>query len=253
MITAHELRRDVSHYSLLLHERGWVANHDGNVSARVDKAGRFVITPTATSKRKCSPESIVACDAAGTPEGTGPRKGKPPGEVLLHTAAYQARPDVRAVIHAHPTQASAFALAQRALAPIAMPEVIVSLGDQIPLVPVLMPKDPGTPAAIAAALAVADVALLGGNGVLAVGVDLEQAYLRLELVEHYARILALALPLGGPAALDPKLVAKLLEQRRAAGLGPQAAAPKGGEKAKGGDKIRSIVEDEIKRALGGQR
>lgn len=269
MINAHDLKREVSHYSLLLHERGWVANHDGNVSARLDKEGRFAITPTATSKRKCSPESIVSCDASGAPQGSGPRKGKPPGEVALHVAAYRARADVHAVIHAHPVQASAFAMAQRALAPIAMPEVIVSLGDKIPLVPTVMPKDARTAGLIAEALGIADVMLLGGNGVLAVGVDLEQAYLRLELVEHYARILAASVPLGGPAALDPALVARLLEQRRAAGLGPQpitlpatpplktpvvASGDKSKDKAPAaGDGIRAIVEDEIRRALGGKR
>ena len=250
MITAHELRREISQYSVLLHERGWVANHDGNVSARLDAKGRFLVTPTATSKRKCSPESIVACDAAGAPEGTGPRKGRPPGEVGLHVAAYAVRPDVRAVIHAHPVQASAFALAQRPLAPVAMPEVIVSLGDRIPLVPLLVPKDTRTAALVAEALAVADVALLGGNGVLVVGADLVQAYLRLELVEHYARILAASVALGGPAALDPALVAKLLEQRRAAGLGPKPVAP--GSAAPAADPIRALVTDEVRRALGGR-
>jgi ribulose-5-phosphate 4-epimerase/fuculose-1-phosphate aldolase len=75
VITAHELKREVSHYSVLLHERGWVANHDGNVSARLDAKGRFLVTPTATSKRKCSPESIVACDAAGVERASGRLRG----------------------------------------------------------------------------------------------------------------------------------------------------------------------------------
>ena len=71
--------REVSRYSLMLHERGWVANHDGNVSLR-GRTG-FFITPTAISKRHCTPDSIVKCKK----DGTSTRRGtRPPSEVALH-------------------------------------------------------------------------------------------------------------------------------------------------------------------------
>lgn len=259
MKTAHDHKGEVSSYAILVHQRGWAANHDGNVSVRLDKAGKLLITPTATSKRKCSPESIVLVESDGKPGGSGPRKGKPPGELNLHMAAYQARPDVHAVIHAHPPQASAFALAARAIEPVAMPEVVVSLGDKIPLLPLFLPKDPRAPQAVADALAIADVMLLSGNGVLVVGSDLEQAFLRLELLEHYARILAAAGPIGGPKPLDAAVIAQLLEQRRAAGLGPQTAAKPAAVVSKptsivpSASSVRAVVEDELKKALGGRR
>ena len=185
MSSPHQLRRALAEYARALHARGWVANHDGNASVRLDQEDRFLISPTAVSKRLVAQEGIVLCDRQGRPVG----RGKPPSEVALHVGAFRARPDARAVIHAHPPFASAFALLCVPMEPIAMPEVVVSLGDHIPLVPVLLPKDPGAADAVGKVLQTSDVALLGGNGVIAIGHDLEQAYLRLELVEHYATIL----------------------------------------------------------------
>ncbi|MBI2375001.1 MAG: class II aldolase/adducin family protein [Deltaproteobacteria bacterium] len=248
------LRREVSAYSLLLHERGWVANHDGNVSIRA--ASGFLVTPTAVSKRKCPPDSIVSCDGEGKAVG----KAKPPSEVALHVSAYRARPDVNAVLHAHPPHASAFALLGASIGPIAMPEVVVSLGDSIPVVPVFGPKDGRVMDALASALALADVAILAGNGVLTVGKDLEEAFLRLELLEHYAHILIVSRSLGAAQPLSSELRDRLIELRRAAGLHREPKSSASRPAVREAEKpaparrsaIRSIVEDEVKRALGGK-
>lgn len=247
-----QLRQSVSEYSLMIYDRGWVANHDGNVSLRAPGSDRFFITPTATSKRLCGPDTIVECDLAGKPIG----RGKPPSEVALHVAAFKARPDVGAVVHAHPPHASAFALAQRDLGAIAMPEVVVSLGERVPLVKLLLPKDPETERAITLALQSADVALLAGNGAIAVGQDLEQAFLRMELLEHYARILGIAQGgAGAPAPLDAASVARLLEMRKQAGLlrvppAPPKGTPAPAAPAAGGS-VHDIVREEIQRVLSG--
>ncbi|MCC7386687.1 MAG: class II aldolase/adducin family protein [Deltaproteobacteria bacterium] len=249
MTSLHALKRRVSEYSRLLHAQAWVANHDGNVSARLDGEAGFLITPTGISKRLCDPETIVVCDSAGEPRGAG----RAPSEVALHVGAYRARPDVRAVIHAHPPHASAFALAQRRIDPVAMPEVVVSLGDRIPLVPLFLPRDPGVAAAIADALSVADVALLAGNGVITAGVDLEQAFLRLELVEHYARILALTGGIGGPVALDGAQTQRLLEMRKKAGLGPLTGNAPSEPRGALAQRVRPLVAEEVRRMLGGSK
>lgn len=262
MTSAPELRRRLSAYSLMLAERGWVANHDGNVSVR--SGDGFLITPTAVSKRLCTPDSLVLCGADGRPVG----RGRPPSEVALHVGALRARGDVGAIVHAHPPYASAFALARRALGPVAMPEVVVSLGAEIPLVPLLLPKDPAAADVIADAVLDADALLLTGNGVLTVGEDLEQAFLRMELVEHYARITSIAQSIGGVVALDPASTERMLELRRAAGLGPRRPAPErpvpapasaaapstgaSGAAARLAATIRPLVADELRRALKGE-
>jgi L-fuculose-phosphate aldolase len=208
----------VARYARELHARGWVANHDGNISLR-DDDGRFIATPTAYSKRLVEVDDLLVVDRSGKML-RGRRRLF--GEWPLHRAAYDARPEVRAVVHAHPPTASGFALAGVELAPIAAPEIAVSLGERIPLVPFAMPGSEPLEHAVADAAERFDAILLERNGVLALGDDLEQALLRLELVEHYARQLLVARQLGGPQPLTVEQLATLQQARTKAGLGPEA-------------------------------
>lgn len=241
MMSHVQLRREVSRYSTMLHDAGWVANHDGNVSLR--ETSRFLVTPTSVSKRICAPETIVECGLDGRPIG----RGKPPSEVALHVAAYRARDDAHAVIHAHPPYATAFSLVGVPIDPIAMPEVVVSLGPRIPLVPLFVPKDPAVNDALEAALSAADVALLAGNGAIAIGPDLETAYLRMEVLEHYAKILTIARGrVGEPAALSEAAAKKCLDLRKAAGLHREALAEESSD-------MRRVVLEEVRRALGDKK
>lgn len=216
------LAEAVCEVSRLLWERGYVANHDGNVSVRLG-TGRFLATPTAESKRRVEPGWLLVVDGAGKVlEG----RRRIFGEWHLHAAAYRARPDAMAVVHAHPPHATAAGLTGLDLRAPPLPEAVVSLGQ----VPTARPALPGPGAADAAAecLAVDDVVLLPGNGVLAVGDDLEQAFLRLELVEHLARILTAARAQGTVRPLGPEQVAALLEKRAKAGLGVEGRRRRAG-------------------------
>ena len=166
------LRRAVAEVARLLHERGWVANHDGNVSVRIGP-GRVVCTPTAVSKRVIVPEMLLVVDDEGRMVAG---RGRPFSELNLHMAVYRNRPDAVA-----------------ALTP-------------------FLPEH--------------DAVLLASHGTLAWGDDPEQAFLRTELVEHLSRILLLALPLGGAAAVPASVVPKLLDARTKAGLGPAGRSGK---------------------------
>ncbi len=183
-----------------LHRAGWVANHDGNASALLDD-GRVIATPTAVSKAEVTPESLVTLNAEGAVIG-GTRKVF--SEIALHRCAYRVREDVRAVLHAHPPHATAMAVAGVGLGAPFMAEPVVSLGREIPLIPHLLPGEDD--AALAEALTRADAVILGNHGVLTVGPDLETCLLRMELVEHLAKIFTLSLPHGGPRPLDESLV-----------------------------------------------
>ncbi len=270
-------RGPVAAFARELHARGWVANHDGNVSMR-DGSG-FAATPTATSKRALTDRDTLALDAAGKVVG----QGKVFGEIGLHLAVYQRRPDVGAVIHAHPPSATAIACAGGGVAdhPIARPflaEAVVSIGPLIPRLPFAPPGDAAVRTLQPWCESV-DAVLLGGHGVLAWGADLEQAYLRLELVEHLATIALAALPLGGVRALPDDVLATLCAARAKANLGraadravafaaeqaprpptpviacapaPHSSVPTTADRGgadRGGADLGAIVRDEIVRAL----
>ena len=214
-----KVRAELVAASRRLHQMGWVANHDGNISLRLT-GKRLLITPTAFSKADVDDASLIIVDMDGKVlEG----RRKPFSELELHLAAYRVRPEIEVVLHAHPPCATAFGLAGVELAPVAMPEIVVSLGDRIPTVPRAMPKTPEAVKGVEAAASQVDAMLLGGNGALTLGADLGQALLRMELVEHYAKILTAARQLGPVAPLPAGDLAKLLEARKKAGLGPKTA------------------------------
>ena len=249
------LRPLLVEYSRRLHAQGWVANHDGNASVRGPGA-TILCTPTATSKAAVTADLIVTLASAEEPVRTVRSKARPPGEVGLHLAAYRARPDVNAVVHAHPPTATGFGVAGLTLLerPV-LAEAVVSLGPCIPTVP-FAPPGAAAVAALEPFLEEHDAVLLAGNGVLVVGDSLEQAYLRLELVEHLARICAVAHALGATPSLPGEALPALLEARRKAGLGPEArgVAPKARPAAaarelpKGAD-LERLIRDEVEKAL----
>ncbi len=215
------LRRDIAAVCARIAARGWVANHDGNASGRW--AGQFVASPTAVHKADVRPEMCVVLDAAGGVVG-GERKVF--SEIALHLAAYRARPDAAFVLHAHPPTATGWAVSGESFFDVPfLAEAVVSLGDSVPLVPYVAPG--GSTVELEAALVRADAVLLGNHGVLTIGKDAEQAFLRMELVEHLARIALVARQLGGPRPLPADDVARLLQARAKAGLGPQAASVEG--------------------------
>lgn len=214
------LRRELIRACHAVHARGWVANHDGNLSARLD-GDRLLCTPTAISKGDVAPEQLIVVDAQGqVVQGTR----RPFSELKLHRVAYRVRPDVAVVLHAHPPTATGFAVAGVPLGPAFMAEPVVSLGAEIPLLPFGLPGDAALESALGEALARVDAVLLGGHGVLTVGPDVETALLRMELVEHMARIALVARQLGGARPIPSADVDRLLEQRRKAGLGPKGSA-----------------------------
>jgi L-fuculose-phosphate aldolase len=211
-----KLRAQVAEVSRHLHARGWVANHDGNVTAR--DGARYIATPTATSKRLIQERDLIELDPKGKVVGAG----RVFGEIGLHLVVYERRPDVGCVVHAHPPHATAISASRDN--PIERPfiaEALVSLGPKIPKVPYAQPGDAAR-AALAPWCELVDAVILGNHGVLAWGADPEQALLRLELVEHLAKIAVAAAPLGGVEPLPESAIAPLLAARAKAGIGRAA-------------------------------
>ena len=214
MIAENKLKKEIVHFSHKLDQKGFVANHDGNISIKQGK--RIWATPTAQNKGDITEEMLVILDDQGKKiSGTHSVFS----EIDLHLACYRLRPDITAVVHAHPAVATSFAVTGTPLQKVFIAEAVVTLGDEIPLVPFIPPGCPDTQKTLSNYLPYFDVVLLQNHGVLAVGTTLAQAYYRLELVEHLAKIEWHSKPFGSPKVLPEKTVAKLLEKRQKAGLG----------------------------------
>ena len=219
-VTLPELQREVVRISRALHARGWVANHEGNVTA-LTADGKVLATPTALSKGDVREVDLLLLDRQGK-RLQGARK--PFGELPMHLAVYQSRDDVGAVVHAHPPAATAFAVAGRPVEALFLPEFVVSIGGTVPVVPFALPGSESLSQALLPFLAPFDVVLLGSHGVLAWGPDPATALLRVEHVESAARILLDVDRLGGARALPDEVVRLLLDARTKAGLGPSGRA-----------------------------
>jgi L-fuculose-phosphate aldolase len=220
MKTERELRQDIVDVGRLIYQKGWVAANDGNISVRLD-AERVLCTPTGVSKGMMAPDDLIVCDMKGNKlQGRKERTS----EIAMHLTVYNLRPDVRAVVHAHPPVATGFATAGRALNEALLPEVIIGLG----CVPLAAYGLPGTPALTEPMLPLIpkyDAILMANHGAVCYGEDVYKAFFKMETVEHYARIALVAELLGGPKVLPKTEVEKLLESR--ARYGVQARA--GGE------------------------
>jgi L-fuculose-phosphate aldolase len=239
------LQKEIIKYCSKMDQRGFVANHDGNISVKFD--GTLISTPTAEAKFNITSDMLLTLSPTGEKiKGAG----KPFSEIKLHIACYNTRSEINAVIHAHPPYATARGLVGKELIP-SLPEAVVSLGDVIPVAPFAMPGDPENDLIIANALSKVDAFMIKGNGVLAVGKTLEEAYLRLELIEHLAKIEFAACQMGIAHSLERNQVELLLEKRRKAGLGPQAISD---NKSKANQTsievdLKSIIREELTRAL----
>lgn len=215
MATSYTLRKDLIRYAQRLDERAFVANHDGNLSARLADENRFLATPTGRGKFDIETDDLIVVDPTGkTRAGTA----KIFGEWAFHAAIYKQRPDVNAVVHAHPPHASSFGLAGESLPVTFWPEGVVSLGQIVPCSSPGSPELPGAVESLNQAARRASACLMMGNGVFAWGTTIEQAYLRLELVEHLCRIFMLARNNGTLRNLPQDTVSLLMSKRKKAGL-----------------------------------
>ena len=199
------LREDIVRHCQLLHQRGYLAANDGNVSARLD-AERVLVTPSGVHKGFLSPDDLVIVDLEGR-QLSG--KGVPTGELSLHLRALAARPEVKAVVHSHPPLAIAMSLAGKKLDGI-LPEVTLSIG-RLQVVPYQRPLSDELARAVAKALQGSDAVIMERHGTVAVGRTLSEAYGKTERVEHACQVLWSAYAVGSPKPIPAKELKALME------------------------------------------
>jgi L-fuculose-phosphate aldolase len=186
------MRREIVDVHRRLYDLGFSVANDGNTSIKLD-ANRILITPTGDlNKAKLRPDQIAVIDTEGR---TLSGHHAPSSEIAVHLFSYRARPDVRAIIHAHPPHSIALSLSGFALTEPLLPEVILSLGE-IPCTPYVTPGTEEAGRAVAELITNHDAIILTRHGSVTVGKTLDEAMQKLERMEHTAKIVSIAKAIG---------------------------------------------------------
>ena len=185
------IRADMVEAGRRLYARGYVASNDGNISARMDD-GRLVTTPKGVSKGFMTPDMMVIVDADGR---TIAGDRDPSSELPMHLEIYRSRPDVRAVVHAHPPIATGFAVAGIPLTRAVLAEVVTTLGS-IPIAEYGTPSTRELPEAVRKYIKAHDGLLLANHGAVTCCRTVMSAYYKMETIEHFAKISLVARLLG---------------------------------------------------------
>ena len=214
-----DLRAGIVEVGRRLWARGFVASNDGNISVRLGP-DRLLVTPASVSKGFMTAEMMVVTDLQGRLISGAPGR-KPSSEILMHLEAYRLRPDVGAVVHAHPPLATGFAVAGIALDRAVLAEVVTTLGS-IPIAEYGTPSTRELADSVAPYLRAHDGLLLANHGALALGADLFGAYYKMETIEHFARISLVARLLGREHVLSREEVTRLQNLRGTYGIASPA-------------------------------
>jgi L-fuculose-phosphate aldolase len=211
-------RADIVEVGRRMYNRAYVASNDGNISIRLDDA-TILTTPKSVSKGFMTPDMMVVVDLDGK-KIRGTRDAS--SELLMHLEVYRNRPDVRAVVHAHPPTATGFAVAGIPLDRAVLAEVVTTLGS-IPIAEYGTPSTPELPAAVRKYIKAHDGLLLANHGALTVAGDVYAAYYKMETIEHFAKISLVARQLGREHLLSREEVLRLQNLRSNYGI--KAPAP----------------------------
>jgi L-fuculose-phosphate aldolase len=219
MENERQLRADIVEVGRRLWVRGYTASNDGNISARLD-GGRLLMTPASVCKGFMTPEMMVVTDGEGRVLSAAPGR-RPSSEMLMHLVVYRHRPDVGAVVHAHPPTATGFAVAGIALDRAVLAEVVTTLGS-IPLADYGTPSTQELASTVEPFVRAHDALLLANHGALALGQDVFAAYYKMETIEHFAGISLVARLLGREHVLSRGEVDRLQALRGTYGIAAPA-------------------------------
>jgi len=207
-VTARAVATRMAQCCRQLAARGLIAGQDGNLSVRLER-DRALVTPSGAIKGLVQPGDMVEVDLQGRKRRG---RGNPTSELDLHLRILNRRPDVGAVVHAHPPVATAFGVAGEGLRILVLPE-LTQLCGEVPLVPYGTPGTPELADRLEPHLAGHEAWLLANHGAVTVGPTLDVAWIRMESLEHAARIIFAARALGRVNELSPEAVARLRQER----------------------------------------
>jgi L-fuculose-phosphate aldolase len=215
------IRSEVFHLTMRLHQDGMLVASSGNVSARVPGEPLFAVTPTGVGYHRLQVTDIVVVDAEGTCVFG---EHAPSNETPVHLAVYTARPDVACVIHSHAVYSTALSLSRTPVPPV-LDEMVVHLGGGIPVARYGAPGSAELGARIVDALGEKNAVLLANHGNLIVGPDSDTAYRNAHVAERATQVYAISLATGRPIqAIPEEVIAReqqLFRKNKGRGRRPQ--------------------------------
>ena len=196
-----------------IYDRGLTTTSGGNLSIK-DKDGNIWITPASIDKGTLTRRDIICVK----PDGTCVGPHKPSSEFPFHESVYNMRPDIRAVLHAHPPALVAFSIARR-IPNLDLIPTVRKTCDRISIAKYAVPGSKELGANIAREFENdVEIVLLENHGALTFSDSLLSAYHKMESVEFYAKLLYISKQLGGPKELSEAQVQRLYEIRRQFGM-----------------------------------
>jgi L-fuculose-phosphate aldolase len=201
VLSEYQLRQEIIRVTRIVANQGLIRSSDGNLSVRLDE-NRFLVTPSGLYKLSMGPDDPIIVNEKGEVL-IGKPGYKPTSEINMHLEAFRQRPDINAVLHAHPPYATALTITGSPFPTDYLPEVLIALGD----VPVANYGTPGTPdlaKSIQELVKDHNAIILSHHGSITVGKTLEEALIALERLEHAAYTYYLAHNLGEPIPLPEK-------------------------------------------------
>ena len=212
-MTAEQIKQEICEVGHRLYNHGFVAANDGNISVKLND-NEFYCTPTGVSKGSLTPDMIIKIDAEGNKlEGTL----NPSSEIKMHLRVFRERPDVNAVVHAHPPVATAFTVAGIPLDRYILPEAVLTIGD-VPTCAYATPSTMEIPDSLMPYIQQHDAFMLKNHGALTVGNTLTRAFFTMEEVEFNAKIMKYAMELGRIEEISEKKMYELMDLRARFGL-----------------------------------
>jgi L-fuculose-phosphate aldolase len=189
-----------------IYQKGYVSAYDGNVSL-ITSNNTVLFTRSGVCKGDVTKEDILEFDMSGS---LLKGEGRITTEFKLHLFAYSRRSDVNAVVHCHPIHATAISLIGEGLNEHYFPEVILTLG-KVPLCKYGTPSTNDLPLSLEPYIDHSWAYLLQNHGALTLGKDLDDAYYKMEKLEHNAETIYKAKTLGSPKALSRSDINELLK------------------------------------------
>lgn len=211
---AARVKREICDIGHRIWLREYCDGNGGNISYRIGP-NEVLCTPTLVSKGFLKPEMICMVDLEGKQvAGTF----KKTSEITTHLAIYKTTPEARAVVHAHPVHATAFAIAGFEPPGCLIPELEVFVG-KVPVAPYETPGSPELAAEIGKLAPDHPSIMMGNHGLICWGTGVEDAYFKMEITDAYCRTLVVASHLPGKrTSITGEKMAELLDLKKRLGM-----------------------------------